>query len=49
MPCSKINDCPKITMVMDHDLPGDWFYAEEITAVCEKCAEKEMQKELLCQ
>lgn len=37
--CVKLNDCPKIKMVLDKDLAGDWQYAEVIREVCAKCKE----------
>ena len=37
MICPHVDDCPKIKMVLDKDLPGDTFYAAEIQAVCRVC------------
>jgi len=36
--CPKLNDCPKIKMVLDKDLL-DFQYEEAIRAVCAKCDE----------
>jgi len=36
--CPKLDDCPKIKMVLDKDLL-DFQYAEAIRAVCAKCKE----------
>lgn len=38
--CSKINDCYKITMILDHDLL-DFQYAEAIREVCDKCEDND--------
>ncbi len=38
--CPKLNTCPKIVMVMDKDLAGDWQYAKAIRAVCQACTEE---------
>lgn len=35
--CPKINECPKVTMILDKDMAGDWQYAEVIRSVCAKC------------
>ena len=35
--CSKLDDCPKIGMVLDKDLAGDWQYAEVMRLVCARC------------
>jgi hypothetical protein len=35
--CLKLDNCPKIVMILDHDLAGEWQYAESIQAVCTKC------------
>jgi hypothetical protein len=37
--CPKLNVCPKVAMVLDKDLAGDWQYAEAIRSVCEACEE----------
>lgn len=34
--CAKLDDCPKIKMILDKDLL-DFQYAEAIRAVCAKC------------
>jgi len=28
--CPKLNECPKISMVLDKDLASDWQYAQVI-------------------
>lgn len=38
--CGKIDDCQKVSMVLDHDML-DGQYAEEIKKVCSNCCEKE--------
>ena len=35
--CRKLNNCPKVQMVLDKDLPDDRFYAEYIRRICSKC------------
>ena len=35
--CTEIDECPKMEIIMDKDLAGDWQYAEAIRAVCSKC------------
>lgn len=35
--CPELDTCFKIKMVLDHDLAGDWQYAEVIRSVCAKC------------
>ena len=39
--CAKINNCPKVVIVLDKDLAGDWQYAECIRAICSRCIEKQ--------
>jgi len=39
--CAKLDTCPKITMVLDKDLAGDWQYADAIRAVCAACDQKD--------
>jgi len=36
--CPKLNECPKVKMVLDKDLL-DFQYAEAIRAVCANCSE----------
>ena len=36
--CSKLDDCPKIKMILDKDLL-DFQYAEAVRGVCAKCSE----------
>lgn len=40
--CSKLDDCPKIRMILDKDLL-DFQYAEATRAVCAKCDEMETE------
>lgn len=35
--CPELDTCFKIKMVLDHDLTGDWQYAQVIKSVCAKC------------
>ena len=35
--CSQINECPKIKMILDKDMAGDWQYAQCIREVCKLC------------
>jgi hypothetical protein len=35
--CPKIDDCYKITMVLDRDYSFDWQYASELKKVCHNC------------
>ncbi len=34
--CPKLNECPKISMVLDKDLASDWQYAQVIREICAK-------------
>jgi hypothetical protein len=38
MVCPKLDNCEKISMVLDKDM-ADFQYADSITKVCEKCTE----------
>ena len=35
--CPKIDDCSKVTMVLDQDYSFDWQYASELNKVCHNC------------
>jgi hypothetical protein len=35
--CPKIDDCHKVTMVLDKDYSFDWQYASELKKVCHNC------------
>ena len=35
--CPKIDDCFKVTMVLDKDYAFDWQYASELKKVCHNC------------
>jgi hypothetical protein len=35
--CPKIDDCYKVTMVLDQDYSFDWQYASELKKVCHNC------------
>jgi hypothetical protein len=35
--CPKIDDCTKVTMVLDKDYSFDWQYASELHKVCHNC------------
>lgn len=37
--CSKVNECPKMAMVLDKDFAFDEQYRYAIEAVCSKCGE----------
>jgi hypothetical protein len=35
--CPKIDDCYKVTFVLDKDYSFDWQYAAELKRVCHNC------------
>jgi hypothetical protein len=35
--CPKIDDCYKVTMVLDQDYSFDWQYASALKNVCHNC------------
>lgn len=44
--CPKLDNCPKITMVLDKDML-DFQYAEAVRAVCAKCQERGENEQML--
>ena len=43
--CSKIDDCPKVGMVMGKDLAMDEQYATAVRGMCARCPEKQEPKQ----
>jgi hypothetical protein len=38
--CSKLDTCPKIKVLRDHDWVSDAQFSEAILKTCDKCEEK---------
>ncbi len=39
--CPKVDTCPKVVVVLDKDMAGDWQYADAIRKVCAGCKESD--------